>query len=243
MSYFNCNQLNSINKNESVLIVIQQKWSNWEECKNRVDAWLKVADFLNGMGIDILLLVVWGANNGVPPDRIKEWIWTQQYEVIIDNKPWNTKEKADAIWELILRREIKNIIQCTSLYHSLRAYLTLVKSIQCIIPENDINILNVISDSENQNVIWYALCDELLLAKFFEPMLNYKIPSDRIELYDRNKSFTDIDMWFIKYLHHRVGEAKRIGRYSDNVGKWDLTTNIELENILSTFLQIDYESI
>ncbi len=243
MNYINCNQLKSINKNESILVVIQQKWSNWEECKNRVDAWLQVADFLNGMEINILLLVVWGANNGVPPDRIKEWIWTQQYEVIIDNKPWNTKEKAEAIWELILRREIKNIIQCTSLYHSLRAYLTLVKSIQCIIPENNINILNVISDSENQYVIWYALCDELLLAQSFEPMLDYKVPLDRFALFDSNKSFTDIDMWFIKYLHHRVGEAKRIGRYSDIVGKWDLTTNIELESILSTFLQIDYGSI
>lgn len=243
MNYFNCNQLKSIHKSESVLVVIQQKWSNWEECKNRVDAWLKVIDFLNAMQIDVILLVVWGATNGVPPDRIKEWIWTPQYEVIIDNKPWNTKEKADAIWELILWRKINNIVQCTSLYHSLRAYLTLVKSIQYIIPNNNINILNVISDSDNQYVIWYALCDELLLAQFFEPMLNYKLPLDKLWFFDSHKSFTDIDMWFIKYLHYRVGEAKRIGRYSDTVGKWDLTTHIELEDILSTFLQINYGSI
>lgn len=229
--------LDIFGKSTRILVVAQQKWSNWDECKNRVCKGIEMVKYLKLHWFDVIFAVVGGATNGVPVSVVESWVSDAGEKAIVDNTAGNTKEKTLSIAQLIKENNIELVIQSTSLYHSLRAYLTLKKTTEGSPGLDKIKIINIVVDSSNINVIRYALADELVLAKSFEKGLSYESPSLQLLEMDQEKTFSDIDMAMIKYINYRVGEAKRIVKYSE-INKKDLKTDISFEDIIKTYFSL-----
>lgn len=219
---------------KNILIVAQQKGKNWEECKNRVDKAIDLVDKLKNKN-NVFLMVVGGANNGVPREVIKSWIPEIEglNQIIIDNIAGNTKEKGNSIANFVKDNEISIVYQCTSLYHSLRAYLTLMHSLKSLNLKNLPKVYNVPSDAVNENEITYYIYDILILAKNINPDLLYSV--NVYELLTIDIKHDSITMSIIKYLSHRVGEANRISLYSEK-GKNHLVTKFDVKDVISSYM-------
>jgi len=232
----NPNSVFSDVSNQPVLVVVEQKGSDEIECKERVIAGYKVIEKMAAEGVsDIRFMVVGGANNGVLPKTIESWIPGKDHnKLYIDNKAGNTHEKALSIVDYVVSEKIKTIFQVTSLYHSLRAYLTTLKAFF----KKDIaapQFYNLVCDSDNLSDIHFAICDELLLAKSLNGGLKFGLPQNAFELVRMDNLFSNNDPGLNKYFHYRLGEAKRIAEYSEE-GKNHLTTNINAGDILATYI-------
>lgn len=218
----------------NVLVVSQQKGTDWDECKNRVLNGVKIVRSL-GHVTKVIFAVVGGATNGVPASVIATWV-PSDITAIIDTSPGNTKEKTIAISKLVQKHKINHIIQSTSMYHSLRAYLTLRHTLDHDTGVTEsIKIHNIVSDCTDKNNIFYAINDQLLLAKIIDPNLPYTSTLDNLMTCESFRSFSYMDMGFTKYFHNRLGEAHRLSLYGET-GKGDLSTNLNPQDIISSYV-------
>lgn len=221
----------------NTLIVIEQKGSDPEECRERFLAGCSLFKKISAnQDLSCHLLIVGGANNGNSPKTIRSWCPSDLLDVlVINNEAANTHEKAVSILEFITSHKIETVIQVTSLYHSLRAFLTTLRSIKEQL--QNVVFLNYVADSIIQPAIHFALIDEILLAKSINENISFSYDSADIEFYLQNAGTAKADAGFTKYLHKRYAEASRVVEYSE-IGKNHVMTNITLPEIINSYLVV-----
>lgn len=223
---------------KNILLVVEQKGSDEVECKERVDKGCSIFNKLKDRCKykSLSIMVVGGANNGVPAEKIYEWVGFFGIEgAIVANKAGNTHEKGVAIADYVVENNIEVIIQVTSLYHSLRAYLTTSRSLNDISLSKDFHFFNFVADSGNSANIQFAILDEIFLAKYLDTNVRFEI--ERLD-FDKYVACSHEIIWdegLEKHIYHRQGESARLSEYSEN-GKDHLMTRVSLQTILKTYL-------
>lgn len=211
---------------QPILVVVQQKGSNEAECQDRVMYGHRLIRKLTKNFEDVRFMIVGGANNGVPPETLKRWIPNPSREVLlIKNEAGNTREKAVLIAEYVEKEKIETIFHVTSLYHSLRAYLTTQKALveRSVMPKY---FYNAVCDMDEIRNIDFALRDEFQLIKKEDD--SYKESKYASALRDN-------DTGLRKYFDHRYGEAAKIVAYSSEE-KNHLSIPINIDGLLETYL-------
>jgi hypothetical protein len=219
---------------QPTLVVVEQKGSDEVECRERFMAGCAIFEQLKEFSADAYLMIVGGANNGVQPETIKGWCPAKYFDqLIISNSAGNTQEKGVSIAAYVKEHSIANIIQVTSLYHSLRAFLTTVKAMQNASVEPA--FYNSVCDSTSPDVIKFALLDEILIAQGVGPTLQFITTDETYAEYLAAAGAMKLDAGLQKFLFKRYGESRRISDYSEE-GKDHLTTNITSEAVVATYL-------
>lgn len=218
----------------NLLVVVEQKGSDEEECKERVSAGVSLFREFQNRSRMIRLMVVGGANNGVIPEKIKEWSSEIDDDLLlIHNEAGNTHEKAVSLAGYVQENSVTDIFQVTSLYHSLRAFLT---SYKAVLPDSrGIGFHNFVSDSTDIDTIIFAILDEILLAKGIDPNLAFPGAREFLDQYANHGRKLTPDAGLEKYMGKRYGEADRIVRYSES-GKDHLTTTLDIDRIVASYL-------
>jgi hypothetical protein len=216
------------------LVVVEQKGSDEIECCERFMAGCAVFEQLKSFSQNGHFMIVGGANNGVQPETIKGWCPPEHFgQLVISNTAGNTHEKGESIAAYIKEHGIVNIIQVTSLYHSLRAFLTTARSMQQA--QVEVKFHNYVCDSTSADIIRFALLDEMLIARGVGPELQFPVTDETYAQYLAAASGMQLDAGLEKFLFKRYGESRRISEYSE-AGKDHLLTAIAPEAVLATYL-------
>lgn len=221
----------------TTLVVIEQKGSDAIECRERFLAGCDIyRELTSHTCLTTYLLIVGGGNNGNSPEAIRSWCPLDLLDsLVINNEASNTHEKAISILEFIKANEIETVIQVTSLYHSLRAYLTTLCLVQSEVP--NVKFRNYVSDSHKLSNIHFAVKDELLLATSIDDNLSFIINSASIDSCIADAKECAVDTGLRKYFVKRYAEASRIVAYSE-LGKCHLTTQVTFTQIADSYILI-----
>lgn len=221
----------------TVLVVIEQKGSDAEECRERFLAGCEVyRRLVERTDMPAHLLIVGGGNNGNSPETIRSWCPPELLDIlIIDNKAANTYEKAVSILEYINKLNIDTVIQVTSLYHSLRAYLTTLRLVQEQAP--NVIFKNYVCDSSDLPTIYYAVKDQLLMAAAIDENISFKIDDAVIQSYLDDAKQAKLDAGLSKYFVKRYAESSRLVAYCE-LGKDHLTTKVSFTQVVDSYITI-----
>jgi hypothetical protein len=135
------------------LIVVEQKGSDKIECLERI--FFGYALFLKFRKSNFAsrLLIVGGANKGLSEKEIISNLRYERKGIIIDRTAKNTKEKSDRIVHHLNMNTDTEIFLVTSLYHQLRAYLTLTKTLKNKGIIKKLKIINCPCDIHSKGII------------------------------------------------------------------------------------------
>ncbi|GAA2357607.1 hypothetical protein Cme02nite_51360 [Catellatospora methionotrophica] len=214
----------------SCVVAVQQRGDDPVECRQRVEAGVRTYLAVSPSMPGARLIVVGGASGDISPETITSWCEHGGVVPTVLNTSQNTRHKAESIAGYVRDTGAGSVIQVTSLYHSLRAYLTTRTTLDAIEP--DITLMNVASDTTDLDVIAHCVTDEIMLATAAEPRLRFTIDTGALA------AATD-DPAYRTYLTRRDGEARRIGAYAET-GKGHLRTDLSVKDILATYLPPTY---
>jgi hypothetical protein len=225
-------RLLTANELANCAVVVEQKGDDPVECRGRVLAGLALWEELVPHAPSCRLAVVGGAGGDVPEAMIRDWCAGTPANPVVRNESRNTHDKACSIEDLTRQEGITTVIQVTSLYHSLRAYLTTVKVLRDA--GSPVTVLNHVCDSDDPAGVAFTLLDEIYLAAGIEPGLRFGLEDDHYSLLTRAaRSMTDT-AGHRTYLARRYGEARRIAAYAEP-GKGHLATDLAVKQILDSY--------
>jgi hypothetical protein len=216
----------------SCAVIVEQKGDDIAECRQRVMAGLSLWQQLVPRSPGCRLAVVGGAGGDVPASMIREWCAGSGAEPAVLNESHHTRDKAVSIERFTRREGITTVIQVTSLYHSLRAYLTTVKVLEEAASE--VAVINHVSDTGDPHGIVCALLDEMYLAAGIEPRLGFGLADEHYRLLIQAARGLTSSPGHHTYLARRHGEARRIATYAEP-GKNHLTTSLPVKQILASY--------
>jgi len=135
------------------LVIVEQKGSDKIECLERI--FFGYALFLKFRKLNFAsrLLIVGGANKGLSEKEIISNLRYERKGIIIDRTAGNTKEKSDRIVQYLNMNANTEIFLVTSLYHQLRAYLTLTKALKDKGIMKKLHIINYPCDTNRKGII------------------------------------------------------------------------------------------
>ncbi|MBB5867494.1 hypothetical protein F4553_000873 [Allocatelliglobosispora scoriae] len=214
----------------SCVVAVQQRGDDPVECRQRVEAGVRTYLAVSRTVPDARLIVVGGASGDIGPDTIASWCEHGGAVPTVLNTSQNTRDKAESIADYVRSTGVSTVIQVTSLYHSLRAYLTTLAALDTTAPGTA--LMNVASDTTDLDVIAHCVTDEILLATTAEPRLRFTLDAGDVAAATEDPAYRT-------YLTRREGEARRIGAYAET-GKRHLRTDLSVKDILATYLPPTY---
>jgi hypothetical protein len=216
----------------SCAVIVEQKGDDIAECRNRVMAGLSLWQELVPHSPACRLAVVGGAGGDVPASMIRDWCAGSGAEPAVLNESRHTRDKALSIQRFTRREGITTVVQVTSLYHSLRAYLTTAKVLEEA--GSEITVINHVSDTDDPCAVVWALLDGMYLASAIEPQLGFGLGDEHYRLFIQASRGLAPSPGHRAYLTRRHGEARRIADYAEP-GKNHLTTSLPVKQILASY--------
>ncbi|MGD0559375.1 MAG: ElyC/SanA/YdcF family protein [Streptosporangiaceae bacterium] len=213
-------------------VVVEQKGDDPVECRERVLAGRALWEQLVPYAPSCQLAVVGGAGGDVPEAMIREWCAGSPADPVVRNESRNTHDKACSIEEFTRETGVTTVIQVSSLYHSLRAYLTTVKVLRDA--GSPVTVLNHVCDSDDPSAVVFTLLDEIYLATGIEPELRFALEDDHYRLLTQAARSMTETAGHRTYLGRRYGEARRIAAYAEP-GKGHLATDLTVKEILDSY--------
>jgi hypothetical protein len=213
-------------------VVVEQKGDDPAECRQRVLAGCAAYQSLEKRVPNRRLVVVGGAAGDIRAETLSHWCAPFGVEPVVRAESHHTRDKAESVADFVREYRATCVIQVTSLYHSLRAYLTTTAALrQANLP---VNLLNHVSDSQDPAAVRFCVLDEILLAKELEPRLGFDPRDEDYEAYIDAARALRACPGHQSYLARRLGEAQRIAAYSE-AGSGHLVTDLPIKEILDSY--------